>query len=173
MRACRTRGAGTKWKYFPTWRQFKAPPPPPVGQRTVEPRSLCVSHVDDTIVSFRRKNWVLKWHRGSLFFSSSFFFFLSPDYINSFSLRFQTCIMTGVRWINVSTNTLLLVIKNNVPATYARSLCVPFNFSSSWFSWPFLMAYPKTKLKSSGDKASPYPRPLDKCLPIRTLLCLI
>jgi hypothetical protein len=40
----------------------------------------------------------------------------------------------------------------------------------------FLMAYSKSKLKSSGDRASPcfslfwIGRLLDKCLPIRTLL---
>jgi hypothetical protein len=37
----------------------------------------------------------------------------------------------------------------------ARSWFVPFNFSPTWFSWIFLMAYPKAKLKSSDDKPSP------------------
>jgi hypothetical protein len=49
-----------------------------------------------------------------------------------------------------------------------KSWCVPFNFSPTWFSWTFLMAY------SSGYKASPCFRPFwigksDRCLPIRTL----
>jgi hypothetical protein len=34
------------------------------------------------------------------------------------------------------------------------SWCVPFNFRPTWFSWTFLMAYYKAKLKSSGDKAT-------------------
>jgi hypothetical protein len=52
----------------------------------------------------------------------------------------------------------------------------PFNFSPTWFSWTFLMAYPKPKLKSSSNKASPCCRPFwirklsVKCLPIWSLL---
>jgi hypothetical protein len=46
----------------------------------------------------------------------------------------------------------------------ARRSCVPFNFSPIWFSWTFLMAYYKVKLKSSGDKASPCFRPFWKTI---------
>jgi hypothetical protein len=38
-------------------------------------------------------------------------------------------------------------------SAYTSSWCVPFNFSRTWFSWTFLMAYSKAKLKSSGDKS--------------------
>jgi hypothetical protein len=31
-----------------------------------------------------------------------------------------------------------------------------FNFSPTWFSWTYPMAYSKAELKSSGDKASPF-----------------
>jgi hypothetical protein len=52
----------------------------------------------------------------------------------------------------------------------------PIQFQSHLVSWTFLMAYSKTKLKSSGDRSSPCFRPFwignlsDKCLPIWTLL---
>jgi hypothetical protein len=37
----------------------------------------------------------------------------------------------------------------------AKCWCVPFSYSPSLFSWTFLMAYSKAKLKISHDKASP------------------
>jgi hypothetical protein len=57
---------------------------------------------------------------------------------------------------------------------YARSRCVPFNFSPTWFSWTFLMAYSNAKLKTSGDRASPCFRQfwIGK-LPIWTTICFI
>jgi ABC-type proline/glycine betaine transport system substrate-binding protein len=42
---------------------------------------------------------------------------------------------------------------------YEESRCVLFIFSPTWFFWTFLMAYSKTRLKSSGDRASPPFRP--------------
>jgi hypothetical protein len=62
-----------------------------------------------------------------------------------------------------------------ISSAYTSSRCVSFNFSPTWFSWTFIMAYYKEKLKSNGDKAS-YFRPFwignlsDKCLPVWTLL---
>jgi len=46
-------------------------------------------------------------------------------------------------------------------ASVFSSLYLYFHPTSkpSWFSWTFLMAYSKAKLKSSGDKTSPCFRP--------------
>jgi hypothetical protein len=37
--------------------------------------------------------------------------------------------------------------------------CVPFNSSTSSFSWTFLMAYSEARLESNSDKASSFFRP--------------
>jgi hypothetical protein len=37
-----------------------------------------------------------------------------------------------------------------------NSRCVSLNSIPSWFCWTFLVAYSKAKLKSNGDKASPF-----------------
>jgi hypothetical protein len=58
----------------------------------------------------------------------------------------------------------------------AKTWCVLFSFSPTWFSWTPLMAYSKAQLKSYGHKASPCFRPFwtgnlsDWYLPIRTVL---
>jgi hypothetical protein len=36
---------------------------------------------------------------------------------------------------------------NKLSSWYARGLCAPFIFSSSYFTWTFLMAYCKLKMK--------------------------
>jgi hypothetical protein len=41
-------------------------------------------------------------------------------------------------------------------AAQTSSSYVPSNFGPTWFSWTFLMAHSKAKLKSSGDKAFPW-----------------
>jgi hypothetical protein len=38
----------------------------------------------------------------------------------------------------------------------ARSWYVPFNLSPNWFSWTFLLAYSKARLKCSGDETFPW-----------------
>jgi hypothetical protein len=50
-------------------------------------------------------------------------------------------------WRYVLPNTL-------TSSAYIRSCNLSFNFSPSLFSWPFLRAYSKAKLKSNSDKAS-------------------
>ena len=56
------------------------------------------------------------------------------------------------------------------------SWCVPFNFKLFWFTWTVLMMYPKAKLKSNSNRASPFFKPFltgnmsDKFLPTQTLL---
>jgi len=61
-----------------------------------------------------------------------------------------------------------------ISSTQTRSCRVPFNFNPSSFSWTFLMAHSKPRLKSNDDKASPCFRPLrirnasEKCSPMRT-----
>ena len=56
------------------------------------------------------------------------------------------------------------------------SWCLPLNFKPSWFTWTLLMAYSKAKLKSNGERTSPYLKQFfirnvsNKFLPTRTLL---
>jgi hypothetical protein len=50
----------------------------------------------------------------------------------------------------------MLSLSRFTSSVEVRSWCVPFNLSSTWFTWTFLMAYSEIKLKSSGDKGSPW-----------------
>jgi hypothetical protein len=51
---------------------------------------------------------------------------------------------------------IFMFLPNKWSSAMTRSWCVPFNSSPFLFSWTFLMAYSKAKLKSSGDNASLY-----------------
>jgi hypothetical protein len=95
-------------------------------------------------------------------------------YINFSYVCFWTILLTS---INYSFGVLFIV--SILPPRRLSSSAVTISwrvpFQCSWIS---LKDYSKGKFKSSGFKASPCSRPFwigklwDKCLPIRTLLCV-
>jgi len=84
-----------------------------------------------------------------------------------------------ISFISIFFNKITLIASIKAYAFFfikTNSLCESNNFKPSWFTWTLLTAYSKAKLKSNGDKTSPYFKTFlagnmsDKCLPTCTLL---
>ena len=71
---------------------------------------------------------------------------------------------------------IVCTLPNNIlsSSAWTKSWCVTFYIRPFWFTWTFPVAYSKTKLKSNGDKVSPFFETFltenmsDQCLPTRT-----
>jgi hypothetical protein len=83
------------------------------------------------------------------------------------SFKFSVCLFIVICYLPV----------HHIISIHQKLMC-PIQLQSHWFSYIFIMAYSKVKLKSIGEKASPCSRPLwigklsEKCLLIQILLCV-